>query len=1170
MVRKKYFLGFSLLLAYFFCMSFLSAWTLSGNVTDVNGIPVADANITVNMLFMPGGAPPITLHPNSTNSSGTGAFSLEVYDNSSINYQITVRHKNSSYGGAIDLIGQTLPYFPYQEVSRNISTNFFLKPAGTINITAINSTGDRLNFSYQVKDTTLGFILDSAWSQGGVSEVDIAVPTERNYSIMIFPQNSMPLTFNWDNFTSPVSYNDTAWPTALLRYNATTKTIHKTFNTTMGFSRFIGNINASSLGVHGFDNFTLIPYILQPGNMVFMTDNPYGAMPYNMSAWQQQSDIYNYADGTFNITLPAPAESQTVLVYVAARNGSNYYGSYKNITLSYGTAIIGSNITMYGLLGTVIKRINMSDSSDWSLQKQSLTLGHIFNFTNSSGVVPQSLEAHLEIEVDYTNFGGMPFTFMTEASGGATGFTVPLLNVTGIKELNVFTQGFAPRRIAQKTVAQLLANSNITLSSFNPQALEGNQVNSSMSGSNIKMMMMVSNTSCDIPNPGSGCFVGSPTGDMGSFSPMSALIGGGKISFRMGTAAGVYVHYVNVDMLASGPPDALFDNDQGTNKGSGNFSNMVKFGSKGPTIYDYVLVSMPYVDGPGGLKENVEVNLSIPVFYDEDWNVVWNISSNGSMGALAGNDSHYSVKVADWANLTVSKTCRNVVITSATEINATNPCYIDLARNRIWVRLPHFSGTAPTAVGASSSLIFTNLNNVSFLSPTPTSGNFISRNHSVIINVTANLTNFMNMSVYLYNSTGDSLRSDNSTDPTFSVNYSSLGEGLYFVIANATNFSSWSNSTETRNFTIDTIYPTVTNLSAYDTNNSVVNRNNIFLYMNCSDTNFANITIRLYNASSSLINSSTSSTATNISINFTSLSDVDGLYFYDTIVYDKALNYNVSNLRQVILNSSSLVFSSVSSTPSTTTATISYTSNKSVNATLAYGTSKSALSSSGTAVTILSTSGSFSLTGLSVSTTYHYNITICDRAGNCVVNGTNNFTTSAATSDTTATPGSGATATIPTTVNLADGYTKIMVVADELKFNIGTQQHSIFVQRIVGDTLTLKIASDPQIATFKAGDEKKFEVTGDNYYDLYIKLNSLKVGLANLTIRTINEIMPGTNALTNVTAPNASVPPATPTPEGAEGSAINVKTIVGIVLAVVIIVGVVWYFFARAKKKRYY
>lgn len=34
-----------------------------------------------------------------------------------------------------------------------------------------------------------------------------------------------------------------------------------------------------------------------------------------------------------------------------------------------------------------------------------------------------------------------------------------------------------------------------------------------------------------------------------------------------------------------------------------------------------------------------------------------------------------------------------------TLFNATNPCFIDTSNNRVWIRLPHFSGTKPSIIG---------------------------------------------------------------------------------------------------------------------------------------------------------------------------------------------------------------------------------------------------------------------------------------------------------------------------------------------------------------------------------------------------------------------------------------------------------------------------------------
>jgi PGF-pre-PGF domain-containing protein len=152
-------------------------------------------------------------------------------------------------------------------------------------------------------------------------------------------------------------------------------------------------------------------------------------------------------------------------------------------------------------------------------------------------------------------------------------------------------------------------------------------------------------------------------------------------------------------MLASGPPDGLFD-DSATTSTSGDFESIMRFGSQGPTIYDYVLISIPYTQGSSsttGLNESATVNVSIPNLYDSDWNVIWNTANNGTDGSnLAGNQSHYSTYSSQWQTLMGNNTC----YTDATSINSTHPCYIDKTNNRIWIRLPHFSGTGPKIAGS--------------------------------------------------------------------------------------------------------------------------------------------------------------------------------------------------------------------------------------------------------------------------------------------------------------------------------------------------------------------------------------------------------------------------------------------------------------------------------------
>ncbi|MBI2655549.1 PGF-pre-PGF domain-containing protein [Candidatus Woesearchaeota archaeon] len=104
--------------------------------------------------------------------------------------------------------------------------------------------------------------------------------------------------------------------------------------------------------------------------------------------------------------------------------------------------------------------------------------------------------------------------------------------------------------------------------------------------------------------------------------------------------------------------------------------------------------------------------------------------------------------------------------------------------------------------------------------------------------------------------------------------------------------------------------------------------------------------------------------------------------------------FNMSDTTPPNTPNSTTISTSVGET--TSTVTISGI-NETVNATVFYATTVSGISASTSAVqTDFNQSQDVSLTGLSASTLYHFNVTICDFNGNCARNGTFNFTTSAA------------------------------------------------------------------------------------------------------------------------------------------------------------------------------
>ena len=691
MIKYLYFVLLILL------VSSVSAFQFNGTVLDVEGNPLNGSlvNITVR------GSNFAIIGYNGTLTNGSGWFNFSVSDIAGAFYEMQITQINES-SGTITWIGQNTPAFPSQVLQAIAGTTFYLKEAGTINITAINGTSTAVPFNYQIKDQALGYPVAMQFDSMVRSAI-INVPKDRQYSIMIYPNESMPISFNWNNFSANFSYT----VNSLSTFNVTTDTLHYKFNTTMNFVHVSGYINYT--GISGWNEFVVIPYLIEPGNMIHLN---FGDLPFNISRMLRLNngsdpnnlsvhgtDIFNASSGFYNITLPStPAETSAIMLFATARNGTVYYGGFKNIS-AIGNGIQSFNFTALSVLLGEHRNITRDTLNGEGLN--SSTAMRAFTIVNSTNNSMTSISAHIEVTVDYSAFGSQEFTWMLDIDQGTNSvFYVPLPNLTGVKEMNVFVSGgngdFAPKKKSY-TFDQVQTPQNITVTAFQPGDIDG----ASLSG--LSIALIKSNATCDIPNPSVGCYIGSSEsgqsfGEEGGFNPMSAVLGGGKLSFRMGLlSSGIIVHYVNVDMLASGPPDALFD-DSATSGTSSGFSSAMRFGSAGPTIYDYVLISMPYAETAGaGLDDSNPVNISIPVLYDDNWNVIWNVSSNGTdVAHLAANHSHYSAQQAAWAKLLNQTTCG----TNQSSINVTHPCYIDASSNRIWIRLPHFSGTGPSVSGA--------------------------------------------------------------------------------------------------------------------------------------------------------------------------------------------------------------------------------------------------------------------------------------------------------------------------------------------------------------------------------------------------------------------------------------------------------------------------------------
>ncbi len=189
----------------------------------------------------------------------------------------------------------------------------------------------------------------------------------------------------------------------------------------------------------------------------------------------------------------------------------------------------------------------------------------------------------------------------------------------------------------------------------------------------------------------------------------------------------------------------------------------------------------------------------------------------------------------------------------------------------------------------------------------------------------------------------------------------------------------------------------------------------------------------------------------------------------------------------------------------TTTKTVSLSVTTSENATCKYSTSVGYIYSNmtntmSTTTNTTSHSQSFSYTS---DTTATYYVGCQDTAGNAMI--TSNSTT--ATIDVTES-GGGSSSTIYYTLSnnqFLEGYTKELKKNYGIKFNMNGTYHMLTLKSLTDKNATIEIASVPQTATLNIGDLKKFDITGDDYYDLSVYLDSISNNKAKITIKNINE-----------------------------------------------------------------
>jgi len=85
------------------------------------------------------------------------------------------------------------------------------------------------------------------------------------------------------------------------------------------------------------------------------------------------------------------------------------------------------------------------------------------------------------------------------------------------------------------------------------------------------------------------------------------------------------------------------------------------------------------------------------------------------------------------------------------------------------------------------------------------------------------------------------------------------------------------------------------------------------------------------------------------------------------------------------------------------------------------------------------------------------------------------------------------------------GTTKQLNSKERIRVKIDNVDHHVGIKELTLTKATIEIASDPVTVELEVGGETKVDVTGDGFYDIYVKLNSITNGEADITIQKIYE-----------------------------------------------------------------
>ncbi|MFH1918184.1 MAG: hypothetical protein ABIJ14_03745 [Nanoarchaeota archaeon] len=331
--------------------------------------------------------------------------------------------------------------------------------------------------------------------------------------------------------------------------------------------------------------------------------------------------------------------------------------------------------------------------------------------------------------------------------------------------------------------------------------------------------------------------------------------------------------------------------------------------------------------------------------------------------------------------------------------------------------------------------------------------------------------------------------------------------GTFNITVTTTNVT---NSYETNlSFEVnDTTSPTAS-FGTNPINNYNSSSADVVFDLKCADGYSANDLVLYGNWTSSgwHANQTNASSVNNTFWNITVSGIADGTYVWGVYCNDSAGNSNWSITNRTVTIDTTSPSASPACTPSTveTSETVTCTCGGSDSGS---GINSGATSASSTPSTV--NSGTFT-----------YGCSVADYAGNTASASATYIVEGQSSSGSSSSGGATSTfsysKTIPQTAQEFKDIKKIetssfsgggLRAKERVKIKFNDEEHFVGIRELTETSATIEIASDPVQVKLDVGEDAKVDFDEDGYYDIYVKLNKIISGKADITIEYLNEIIP--------------------------------------------------------------